>query len=200
MELPGYEPRTLHAMALGLAVNARGADHNRSGAYEADLSGEHDRLNGGPAHAVATVGTEDRAAVMDSMILCKFLRGVFDDPFTEWAALLSMVTGWDVDAAELRATARRIVLAKRVFNLREGATAADDTLPPRLLETPLELGSGRVAALTADRLRAMVACYYAERGLDEQGRPSAAAEAALLLGGAARESPGPAAERLRSVR
>ena len=41
---PGYEPRTLQAMALGLAVNARGADHNRSGAYEADLSGAHDRL------------------------------------------------------------------------------------------------------------------------------------------------------------
>ena len=39
LELPGYEPRTLQAMALGLAVNARGADHNRSGAYEADLSG-----------------------------------------------------------------------------------------------------------------------------------------------------------------
>ena len=87
LELPGYEPRTLQAMALGLAVNARGADHNRSGAYEADLSGEHDRLDGGPAQVAAAVGTEDRAAVMDSMILCKFLRGVFDDPFTEWAAL-----------------------------------------------------------------------------------------------------------------
>jgi len=171
LELPGYEPRTLHAMALGLAVNARGADHNRSGSYEADLSGEHDRLNGGAAHAAATVGTEDRAAVMDSMILCKFLRGVFDDPFTEWAALLSKVTGWDVDAAELHATAQRIVLAKRVFNQREGATAADDTLPPRLLETPLELGSGRVAALTADRLRSMIDAYYAARGLDAEGRP-----------------------------
>ena len=76
---------------------------------------------------------------MDSMILCKFLRGVFDDPFTEWAALLRAVTGRDVDAAELLATARRIVLAKRVFNLREGATAADDTLPRRMLVTPLEL-------------------------------------------------------------
>jgi aldehyde:ferredoxin oxidoreductase len=171
LELPGYEPRTLQAMALGLAVNARGADHNRSGAYEADLAGRHDRLAGGPAHVAAAVGTEDRAAVMDSMILCKFLRGVFDDPFTEWAALVAAVTGWDVDAAELRATARRIVLAKRVFNLREGATAADDTLPARLLETPLELGSGRTAALTADRLRAMVGGYYAARGWDAEGRP-----------------------------
>jgi aldehyde:ferredoxin oxidoreductase len=183
LELPGYEPRTLQAMALGLAVNARGADHNRSGAYEADLSGEHDRLNGGAAQVAAAVGTEDRAAVMDSMILCKFLRGVFEDPFTEWAALLRSVTGWDVDAAELRAVAQRIVLAKRVFNQREGATAADDTLPARMLETPLQLGSGRVAALTADRLRAMVAGYYAARGLDDEGRPGQEAEAALLLGG-----------------
>ena len=58
LELPGYEPRTLHAMALGLAVNARGADHNRSGAYEADLSGELDRLDGGAAHVAR--GDRDR--------------------------------------------------------------------------------------------------------------------------------------------
>src|SRR5215831_4619816 len=126
MEMPGYEPRTLQAMALGLAVNARGADHNRSGAYEADLSGEHDRLAGGQAHVAAAIETEDRAAVMDSLILCKFLRGVFTDPFAEWAALLSAVTGWDVDGAELRRTARRIVLAKRVFNIREGWQPGDD--------------------------------------------------------------------------
>jgi aldehyde:ferredoxin oxidoreductase len=106
---------------------------------------------------------------MDSMILCKFLRGVFDDPFTEWAALLRPVTGWDLDADELRAAARRIVLAKRVFNLREGATAADDRLPARMLQTPLELGSGRTATLTEERLATMIARYYAERGLDEAG-------------------------------
>ncbi|TYB45939.1 aldehyde:ferredoxin oxidoreductase [Nonomuraea sp. PA05] len=183
LELPGYEPRSLQAMALGLAVNARGADHNRSGAYEADLSGELDRLSGGAAHVAAAVGTEDRAAVMDSMILCKFLRGVFDDPFTEWARLLELVTGWRLDAAELRDTARRIVRAKRAFNLREGATAADDTLPARMLETPLELGSGRRAALDAGRLRSMVAGYYAARGLDAEGRVAAADLPDLLLDG-----------------
>jgi aldehyde:ferredoxin oxidoreductase len=181
LELPGYEPRTLQAMALGLAVNSRGADHNRSGAYEADLSGEHDRLAGGAAHVTAAVGTEDRAAVMDSMILCKFLRGVFTEPFDEWAALLAPVTGWDVDAAELRATARRIVLAKRVFNLRRGATAADDTLPRRMLDTPLELASGRSAVLTEERLKGMVAGYYTARGLDGAGVPPASALPDLRL-------------------
>jgi aldehyde:ferredoxin oxidoreductase len=181
LELPGYEPRTLQAMALGLAVNSRGADHNRSGAYEADLSGEVDRLDGGDPHVIAAIGTEDRAAVMDSMILCKFLRGVFTDPFTEWAALLAPVTGWTLDADELRATARRIVTAKRAFNLRAGATAADDTLPARMLETPLVLASGRSAALSAATLGSMVAGYYAARGWDADGRPSAGDLGGLLL-------------------
>ncbi len=181
LELPGYEPRSLQSMALGLAVNARGADHNRSGAYEADLSGDLDRFAGGSPHVAAAIQTEDKAAIMDSMILCKFLRGVFEDPFTEWARLLALVTGWDLDADELQTTARRIVRAKRAFNLREGATAADDTLPVRMLETPLELGSGRTATLTADRLRAMVSGYYEARGLDQDGRVAPGDLADLLL-------------------
>jgi aldehyde:ferredoxin oxidoreductase len=156
-------------MALGLAVNARGADHNRSGAYEADLSGRHDRLSGGAVHVAAAVGTEDRAAVMDSLILCKFLRGVFEDPFPEWARLLGSVTGWDVDGAELEATARRIVLAKRAFNVREGWTRADDGLPDRFLSESLEVASGRRAALTRERLDAMIEAYYETRGLDTTG-------------------------------
>src|SRR3954451_4450070 len=176
LELPGYEPRTLHAMALGLAVNARGADHNRSGAYEADLSGDLDRLAGGDAHVAAAIETEDRAAIMDSLILCKFLRGVFDEPWSEWAALLAPVTGWDVDAAELRRTARRIVVGKRLFNLREGWTRAEDPLPERFLTEPLELDSGREATLTETRLTNMIDAYYDGRGLNAHGIPKPATE------------------------
>jgi aldehyde:ferredoxin oxidoreductase len=172
LELPGYEPRTLQAMALGLAVNARGADHNRSGAYEADLSGAHDRLQGGEAHVAGAIQTEDRAAIMDSMILCKFLRGVFADPFPEWAELLELVTGWDVDADELATTARRIVLAKRMFNLREGWTREEDWLPDRFLSESLELESGRTATLTPARLETMIDSYYRGRGLEPTGIPT----------------------------
>jgi aldehyde:ferredoxin oxidoreductase len=182
LEMPGYEPRTLHSMALGLAVNARGADHNRSGAYEADLSGDLDRLDGGDAHVAAAIETEDRAAVMDSLILCKFLRGVFTDPFPEWAALLSGVTGWDVTGDELHETARRIVMAKRAYNIREGWQPEDDWLPERLLNEPLTLPSGRVATLTAERLRTMIDAYYSMRGLDGDGHPAPAALPGLLLG------------------
>jgi aldehyde:ferredoxin oxidoreductase len=107
---------------------------------------------------------------MDSLILCKFLRGVFTDPMPEWAALLSAVTGWDVDGEELQATARRIVRAKRAFNVREGATRDDDWLPERFLSEELTVASGRSAALTPERLRGMIDTYYAARGLDSEGR------------------------------
>jgi aldehyde:ferredoxin oxidoreductase len=181
LELPGYEPRTLQGMALGLAVNSRGADHNRSGAYEADLSGDYDRMAGGDAQIAGAIETEDRAAIMDSLILCKFLRGVFTEPFDEWAALLSAVTGWDTDGPELRQTARRIVLAKRAFNIREGWQPEDDWLPERLLSEPVTIASGRVAALTPSRLRGMIDGYYAARGLDSGGRPAQASVADLRL-------------------
>jgi aldehyde:ferredoxin oxidoreductase len=156
-------------MALGLAVNARGADHNRSGAYEADLSGRLERLAGGEAHVAAAIETEDRAAIMDSLILCKFLRGVFDDPYPEWAHLLGLVSGWDADGEELQETARRIVLAKRAFNIREGWTRADDTLPERLLAESVQVGSGREGVLTKDLLNRMIDGYYQARGLDAEG-------------------------------
>src|SRR5438105_12857617 len=127
-------------MALGFAVGSRGADHNRSGAYEADFSARADRLHGTPESALLAVETEDRAGLMDSLILCKFLRGVFTDLYAETAALLAPVTGWDVTADELRTVARRIVTAKKLFNVREGWTPAEDTLPKRFLSEGLAAG------------------------------------------------------------
>jgi len=165
LEIPGYEPRALQTMALGFAVGSRGADHNRSGAYEVDFSARTDRLHGTPEAARLAVETEDRAALMDSLILCKFLRGVFGDLFAESAALLRHVTGWDVTADELHATSRRIVTAKKLFNIREGWTAAEDTLPKRFLSEGLAAG----ATLPRERLDAMIRAYYAARGWGDDG-------------------------------
>jgi aldehyde:ferredoxin oxidoreductase len=181
LEIPGYEPRALQAMALGFAVGSRGADHNRSGAYEVDFSAHADRLHGSPEAARGAVETEDRAALMDSLILCKFLRGVFSDLFDESAGLLRHVTGWDVTADELRAAARRIVTAKKLFNVREGWTPAEDTLPRRFLSEGLADGASAGAALPGERLEAMIGAYYAARGWDGDGRVPAELRAALGL-------------------
>jgi aldehyde:ferredoxin oxidoreductase len=167
LEIPGYEPRALQAMALGFAVGSRGADHNRSGAYEVDFSADGDRLHGSPESARRAAETEDRAALIDSLILCKFLRGVFTDLYAESADLLHAVTGWDVTAVELRRVAKRIVTAKKLFNVREGWTPGEDTLPKRFLSEPLSDGAG--ATLPRERLEAMIRAYYAARGWNEDG-------------------------------
>ena len=170
LEIPGYEPRALQTMALGFAVGSRGADHNRSGAYEADFSAKADRLHGSADSARLAVETEDRAALIDSLILCKFLRGIFVDLFDESAELLRDVIGWDVTGDELRQTATRIVTAKKLFNVREGWTAAEDTLPNRMLSERLPAGNAPSASLPAERLREMIAGYYRERGWDSAGQ------------------------------
>ena len=167
LEMPGYDPRALHTMALGLAVGTRGADHNRSSAYEADFSGRVDRRRGGAESAALAVETEDRAAVMDSLILCKFLRGVFTDFYEEAAGMLRCVTGWDMSAEELRTVARRVVNARKCINQREGWTRLEDTLPARFLTETDETSS---PSLSRSRLDTMIAAYYACRAWDADGR------------------------------
>jgi len=162
LEMPGYEPRALQTMALGLAVGARGADHNRSGAYEVDFSDKVDRRHATLDSVGHAIDTEDRAALMDSLIVCKFLRGVFEDFHGETAAMLRSVTGWDVTADELRETAVRIVAAKREFNLLAGWTPDEDTLPERFFDSPLP--NDALAHISREQLDALVAEYRRQRG------------------------------------
>lgn len=169
LELPGYEPRALQTMALGFAVGTRGADHNRSGAYQVDFSAEVDRLAPDDAAIARAVDAEDEAALLDALILCKFLRGVFPDRFAAMAHMLRLATGWDVDAAELRTTARRIITAKKLFNIREGWTPDEDRLPPRVHLEPLPDGPGRGTRLSAERLREMIRQYNLARGWTAEG-------------------------------
>ncbi|HET6571993.1 MAG TPA: aldehyde ferredoxin oxidoreductase family protein [Fimbriiglobus sp.] len=182
LELPGYEPRAMQAMALGFAVGTRGADHNRSGAYEADFSPHADRRHGNAESARLAVETEDRAALIDSLILCKFLRGVFADVWGEAADLLGKVTGWDVTADELRTVARRVVTARKLFNAREGWTPAEDTLPRRFLTEGLPDGTAPGAVLPGERLREMVRAYNESRGWSTDGWVPAEQVAELGLG------------------
>ena len=169
MELPGYEPRSLKTMALGLAVSPRGACHNRSGAYEADFSGQVDRLQADAGRGVLVAASEDFAAVLDSLIVCKFLRKCFDDFYSESAILLSHVTGWQFSNTDLKRVGERINTLKKLFNMRAGWQPSDDWLPPRLLNEPLSSGVAQGVRLTPDELRIMIQGYYKARGWDKDG-------------------------------
>ena len=167
LELPGYDPRSLKTMALGLAVSPRGACHNRSGAYEADFSGEVDRFHGDAGRGPVVAASEDYAAVLDSLIVCKFLRKCFSDFYSEAAEILCAVTGWDYTPDELRRTGERIHTLKKLFNIRERWQPQDDWLPERLLTD--RLGKNGDVGLSPKELREMIRGYYRAREWDEAG-------------------------------
>ncbi len=169
LEIPGYEPRALQSMALGFAVSTRGADHNRSGAYQADFSDKVNRLDLQTSGVHFAIETENEAAVMDSLIMCKFLRGALHDKYAEMARMLELVTGWPIDSNELQTIAERIVRLRKWYNIRHGWTPAEDTLPQRFLNQPLADGASAGATLTAEHLQALIAEYNTQRGWGTKG-------------------------------
>jgi aldehyde:ferredoxin oxidoreductase len=169
LEMPGYEPRSLKTMALGLAVSTRGACHNRSSAYEADFSARVDRLQVDTERGRITMEGEDFSAVLDSLIWCKFLRKAFHDLYAESATIYEHITGWPMAPEELRQAGERINTLKKLFNIREGWTQKDDTLPPRVLTETLPTGIVQGAGLTRADLDMMIQGYYGARGWTTEG-------------------------------
>ena len=169
LEMPGYEPRSLKTMALGLAVSTRGACHNRSSAYEADFSARVNRLEVDEERGRITAEGEDFSAVLDSLIWCKFLRKAFDDLYEESAEIVGHITGWDIAADELRIAGERINNLKKAFNIREGWTREDDTLPRRVFDEALPTGVVAGVGLSRDDLDMMVDGYYRARGWNGDG-------------------------------
>jgi aldehyde:ferredoxin oxidoreductase len=169
LEMPGYEPRGLKTMALGLAISPRGACHNRSAAYEADFSGAVDRFTAEIGRGRIAADSEDQEAVLDSLILCKFIRKCFDDLYTEAAEMYELVTGRPTTGDDLRKAGERISTLKKQFNVGVGWTRDDDTLPERCLSEPLADGPGAGERLTRAELDLMIGGYYAARGWTESG-------------------------------
>jgi aldehyde:ferredoxin oxidoreductase len=102
-----------------------------------------------------------RTSLRNTVGVCQFLA--YDEPrVTE---LVRGATGWDVTDEELRAVVSRGLSLARLFNLREGITAADDRLPKRLHE-PLLKGPLSDNTLPESEVRSIVTDYYAEQGWD----------------------------------
>lgn len=115
---------------------------------------------------------EDNRAVADSLEVCKFIvRTVLLKPI--WMTrYLQAVTGGDLTEDELMTTGARIVNVERLFNIRQGLTRKDDTLPERFLTEPIPSGPQKGKVLN---LQPMLDEYYKARGWDlETGRPTKA--------------------------
>ncbi|HBV89200.1 MAG TPA: aldehyde:ferredoxin oxidoreductase [Desulfosporosinus sp.] len=165
LEPPGYDPRVLKGMGLAYATSSRGACHLRATFYKAELSGMID-----PAiiegKAKMFIDFENRLTLFNAQILCAFYRDMILWP--ELSQLVKALTGWDYTQIELEEIANRIVTLAKVFNLREGATREQDTLPKRMFKEPLNEGRD---IINVEELNYMLDEYYNLRGWDSQGRP-----------------------------
>ncbi|NHI91001.1 MAG: aldehyde:ferredoxin oxidoreductase [Candidatus Lokiarchaeota archaeon] len=173
LEIPGYVLRALKTAALGFGVSIRGGCHLRNGAYSPDVGGKVDRSIEEPDRGKHVIPTENMYGVIDSLIVCKFTRGVYAND-AEIAEVFQMITDIPMDDKKLNLTGERIVVLSKCFNLREGATKQDDMLPARCYEEKLKDGVTDGWVIDKKKYVEMLDGYYKLRGWDNNGVPSKA--------------------------
>jgi aldehyde:ferredoxin oxidoreductase len=152
-------------MGLAYATSPRGACHLRATFYKPELAGmvDPDQIQG---KAAIFTEWEDRLTFFDTLILCRFYRDLYQ--WEELGRMVQAITGLELSPDDMRAMARAVTDDIRRFNLREGLTPDDDSLPPRFHTEPLP-ETGKV--IRREDLETMVREYYQVRGWDQQGRP-----------------------------
>ena len=128
-----------------------------------------DRLKAEPSRGALAKEKEEFAAVFDMVMLCKFLRGCFQDIYEEIPKLFTLTTGIEMTPDDLRKAAERCINLKKAFNIREGWKKEDDWLPPRFLKDPIKDGASKGSVVKPEELRMMIDAYYEARGWTPEG-------------------------------
>jgi aldehyde:ferredoxin oxidoreductase len=168
LELPAYDPRGMQGQGLVFATGNRGACHetgNMLGPEVLALPRLIDRFATQGKAGIVSVH-QNSAAVIDSLVYCKFANMAVAEEF--FARTLTAVTGEHFTADDLMMVGERVWTLERLYNLREGFTKDDDTLPDRLLNEPVAAGPSEGFTV---KLAPMLEEYYAFRGWDKNGVP-----------------------------
>ncbi|MBW6486582.1 MAG: aldehyde ferredoxin oxidoreductase family protein [Syntrophobacterales bacterium] len=175
LELPGYEPRAAKAHGLGYAVSNIGGSHMYGYARQ-EISGfmqprEIDRLADDGKGDIAG-WNQIKKAVEETGILCNFA----DTNVTQQLIcdLYVSATGRS-DLAEpknMDKFGERIVCLERCFNVREGFSRKDDTLPDRMFKEPLK-NAGPSTGAVIRKMDNLLDEYYDFMGYDKNGIPTA---------------------------
>ena len=103
---------------------------------------------------------------MDVLTGCRFYRDLY--LWDELAEIIEATTGMKTDKARLQKIASNIRNATRLFNISEGITREDDTLPRRFFEEAI--GTDKYV-ITREELERLKNDYYALRGWNDSGMP-----------------------------
>jgi len=119
------------------------------------------------------IPTQNARVMNDSLGLCLFpqLAGFSPGSMKD---LLNAATGSRLSMGDYWKAAERIYTLERCFNMREGFTRADDTVPPRMYKEALSVGAAKGKILKVDEIESLLDSYYADRGWDKNGVPTKA--------------------------
>jgi aldehyde:ferredoxin oxidoreductase len=169
LEMPAYDPRGMQGQGLLYATSNRGGCHMRGNMVGPEVLGapkliDRFQVQGKSSFVILHQNT---AAAIDSLVLCKFTNyGVAEEYF---ARVLSAVTGIKYSTGDMIKVGERVWNLERLYNLREGFSSKDDTLPPRLLSEAPTDGPSKGWVV---QLEPMLKEYYRGRGWDEHGVPT----------------------------
>ena len=151
LELGGYECRGSNGQALQFAIDNRGGCHHGYGlpARMETADGTRMEIKGKGAYV-------KNAAISrilgDSLIVCTFSgHRLFSQEMI--ADTLSALLGEQLSLDDLNKIGLRIMCQERLFNMREGITRSDDTLPARLLHEPKPDGPTKGVVVPLEELK-----------------------------------------------
>lgn len=170
-EMPAYDPRGVQGIGLNYATNNRGGCHVRGYTIAVEVLGNgailDPRVTEGKAET--DIAFQNLTAALDSSGACLF--STFGIGADELAEMLTALTGETFSVEEFMKIGERIWNNERMWNLDNGYTTDDDTLPRRLLEEPIKTGPAKGEV---NRLGEMLPEYYHIRGWDADGVPTPA--------------------------
>ena len=182
LEMPAHSARALKGMSIGYATGTRGGSHHDA-RPTAQYAPDFDRRNP-EGKAAWAIRSQNFTAVDDSLVLCRFTseRGGYGMYLNEsYVRMINAATGWDLDLTELERIGERICTLERAFNVREGVSRKDDTLPWRVQHEPIPDGPSKGTFCPPEELNRMLDEYYELRGWSKDGIPTPARLRALGL-------------------
>jgi aldehyde:ferredoxin oxidoreductase len=172
LEVPMHDPRAFSGMAVSYALSPRGACHMQGDMYGVDTGqGAAVELGIVPGDRFEASEQKGRIAarqqawrnLYNALTLCQFQNPGVERLLTA----LNAATGWGMELDDLMTLGKRIVMLKRLLNLKRGQELVEDRLPA-LLERALEDGGTEGNVPDLDML---LTGAYEEFGWDVDGKP-----------------------------
>jgi aldehyde:ferredoxin oxidoreductase len=180
LEMPAYDIRGAKSHGLNYATSYTGADHNRGYAYQeifdVPVPEKVDRLAIKGKGRLTRWNQDVRAVTCDCAPMCAFLldMAVPGIACQNTADLVNAAAGLDITAEDIQRIGERLNNVAKLFNIGEGFARADDTFPQRILAEPIKAGASKGERISQADLDTMLDEYYADRGWDRAGTPTAA--------------------------